>query len=111
MDNRYFDCTDIKGQYQRAVAKETAVVLQEFCESEPEFAQAVEQSGRTYQECLDEAVKGIGKSISDEEFYNKAVQFYFPTASVKLRPKLYMSDYDKEDNEPSDDMFGSLLDF
>lgn len=79
---KYFDISGIKGKYQRAVAAETAKALMLFCGQEPEFEQAVEQSGRTFQECLDGVIKGIKQSCSDIEVYSRAVKFYFSTAEV-----------------------------
>lgn len=79
---KYFFSGKIKGKYQRAIAPETAKALTSFCEQEPEFAQAVEESGKTFQECLDSVCKNIGSSISDIEVYSRAVKFYFSTAKV-----------------------------
>ena len=79
---KYFFEGEIKGKYQRAIAPETAKALTFFCEQEPEFAQAVEESGKTFQECLDSVCKKIGSSISDLEVYSRAVKFYFSTAEI-----------------------------
>lgn len=79
---KYFDVKGIKGRYQKAIAAETAKALVTFCGQEPEFEQAIEQSEKTFQECLDSIVKKVGGSISDLEVYSKAVKFYFSTASV-----------------------------
>ena len=73
---KYFDAKSIKGKYQHAVAADTAKALTHFCEQEPEFEQAVEQSGKSFQECLDSVVKGIKQSCSDLEVYSRAVKFY-----------------------------------
>ncbi len=54
-----------------------------FAERESEFAQAIEQSDKSFQECCEHAVKGCGKSISDEDVYSRAAQFYFATAMVR----------------------------
>lgn len=81
---KYFDCKNIKGKYQQAIAKETAKALQAFCEQEPEFLQAIEQSKKIYQQCLDDIVKDIGHSCSDLEVYSRAVKFYFSTATVNF---------------------------
>lgn len=78
----YFNTKPIKGQIQKAIAEETAKALMYFCEREPEFRQAVEQSGKTFQQCLDAVAKGVGKSISDLQAYQKAVEFYFFGAKV-----------------------------
>lgn len=87
----YFDTSVIVGKYQRAVAPETAKALMEFCEQEPEFEQAIEQSGVDFQCCLDKVIKGVGESISDLEVYTKAVKFYFSTATVHFRMTIDLS--------------------
>lgn len=79
---KYFDTSSIKGRYQKAIANETADALILFCKQKPEFEQAVEQSGKSFQECLDSLTKGIKDSASDLKIYNKAVKFYFSTATV-----------------------------
>lgn len=81
MDKQYFK-GPFKGKIQQAIAEETANVLMMFCEQRPEFEQAIEQSGKTYQQCLDAVAKGVGSSLSDLKVYNKAVKFYFSTAKV-----------------------------
>lgn len=87
----YFDTSVIVGQYQRAVAPKTAKALMEFCEQEPEFEQAIEQSGVDFQCCLDKVIKGVGESISDLEVYTKAAKFYFSTATVHFRMTIDLS--------------------
>ena len=92
MDKKtYFDTKQIKGNYQKAVARETAKALISFCEQEQEFEQAIEQSGKTFQQCLDSACKGIGKSISDLEMFSKAVKFYFSIAKVHFEMRIDLS--------------------
>lgn len=87
----YFDTSVIVGQYQRAVAPKTAKALMEFCKQEPEFEQAIEQSGVDFQCCLDKVIKGVGESISDLEVYTKAAKFYFSTATVHFRMTIDLS--------------------
>lgn len=81
---KYFNPDEVKGRYQKAVASETAKALTEFCGQEQEFEQAVEQSGKTFQDCLDSITAGLGSSCSDLEIYKKAVKFYFPTADISF---------------------------
>lgn len=81
----YFSTKPIKGNIQRAIAGETAKALTLFCEQEQEFRQAIEQSGKTFQQCLDHVAKGVGKSISDLQAYQKAVEFYFSGAKVHFQ--------------------------
>lgn len=78
------DSKNIKGQKQQAIAESVAIALQSFCEQEPEFEQAIEQSGKTFQECLDSVVKDCGSCLSDIEAYRRAVKFYFSTATVSF---------------------------
>lgn len=88
---KYFNVKKIKGQMQNAIASETAKALTLFCEQEPEFEQAIEQSGKTFQDCLDSVCKEIGVSISDLKAYNKAVKFYFETAKVHFNMSIDLS--------------------
>ena len=88
---KYFDVKDIKGKKQTAIAKDTAKALLQFCKQEPEFEKAVEQSGKTYAECLDSIVKDVGSSVSDLEVYSKAVKFYFETAKVHFNMSIDLS--------------------
>ena len=84
----YFKTAGINGKVQKAIARETAQALQSFCEQEPEFAQAIEQSGRTFQQCLDSIAKGAHASLSDFEAYSRAVEFYFPGAKVIFQMRI-----------------------
>ncbi|MDE5792158.1 MAG: hypothetical protein K2H66_01380 [Oscillospiraceae bacterium] len=84
----YFDISHIKGQYQQAVAEDVAKTLKDFCNQESEFLQAIEQSEKSFQDCLDKVVKGIGGSISDFDVYDRAVKFYFPCAKIRFRMEL-----------------------
>ena len=88
---KYFEIKNIKGHIQTAIASETAKALKLFCEQQPEFEQAIEQSDKTFQECLDAVAKGIGKSMSDLEAYEKAVKFYFETAKVHFNMSIDLS--------------------
>lgn len=72
----------VEGKKQNVIKRAVASTLNLFCEQEPEFEQAIEQSGKSFQDCLDFVVKGVGTSISDFDVYSKAVEFYFPGAKV-----------------------------
>lgn len=87
---KYFS-QKITGKYQSAVASATAGAMMTFCIQEPEFEQAILQSGKTFQECLNEITNGIGDSISDMEIYSRAVKFYFSTATVNFRMTIDLS--------------------
>lgn len=81
---KYFATGSIKGQKEKAIASATAAALISFCEQEPEFEQAIEQSGADFQSCLNDVVSGVGTSISDIDVFRKAVKFYFSTATVSV---------------------------
>lgn len=83
MDKKYFDVHP-KGRHAQVIAKPTADALMEFCRQEPEFEQAIVQSGKSFDDCLTAITKGIGQSISDLEVYSRAVKFYFPVAAVRF---------------------------
>ena len=82
--NEYFKTTGIKGRIQEAIARSVAEALETFCDQEAEFEQAIEQSGKTFQDCLNEVAKDVGGSLSDIEAYRRAVKFYFSTATVSF---------------------------
>lgn len=76
--------SSVSGNKERAMADAVLDAIQEFCKQEPEFAQAVVQSG-TFADCMKKVAAGTGNSISDLEAYKKAVQFYFPGAVVNMQ--------------------------
>ena len=89
--DKYFETSCINGRIQQAIAESTAKALILCCEQEPEFEEAVEQSDKSFQDCLDHVAKGVGESISDLDAYNKAVKFYFSTASVHFNMRINLS--------------------
>lgn len=98
---KYFSTHGIKGNIQHEIAEGTANALQCFCNQEQEFAQAVEQSGKTFQECLDYVAKGVGRSISDFDAYTKAVEFYFSGAKIQFQMKIDLVGDNAGTAEPS----------
>lgn len=84
---KYFNA-GIKGLKQEAIASAVREALESFCVQETEFEQAIEQSGKTFQACLDEVVKDCGSCLSDIEAYRRAVKFYFSTAMVSFRMEI-----------------------
>ena len=71
-----------------AVKSAVCNTLIDFCEQEHEFAQAIEQSDKSLIDCCKHCVAGSGSSISDMEVYKKAVEFYFPTATINFSMKI-----------------------
>ena len=91
MNFDYFRYTG-DNRYGKVIAKATADALKTFCRQEPEFEQAVEQSGKTFDECISSICKGgLGGGCSDLEVYAKAVRFYFPGADVSMNMTINMS--------------------
>lgn len=99
----------VNGQKEKAIAGAVLDALIEFCEQNEEFARAIEQTDKTFPECLTEICKGVGSSISDIEAYRRAVEFYFPGAIVDMVMTIRMSDYD-EPKVSSDEINLSLFD-
>lgn len=93
--------SDVKklGKYENAVYEEVAAALYLFCEQSEEFARAVVDCDKSFEDCLKEICKGLGRSISDLNLYNKAVQFYFSGAFVKFTMTICMSEYEFDEPE------------
>lgn len=80
------------GRYENVVKP---YVLDEICifaKQNSEFAQAIEQSGKSFADCLKATVKGAGASLEDLEVYKRAVAFYFPGADIKCTMTLDLGD-------------------
>ncbi len=76
----------------KAVGKYVVKVLTDFCRQNTEFAQAIVQSSKTVNDCVEAAVKGSGNSISDFDVYSKAAAFWFEGATVKFTMTLDLGD-------------------
>lgn len=74
----------VSGQKEKVMAPYVLDAIKDFCTQEPEFAQAVVQSG-SFADCMKKVAAGVGGSISDLEAYKKAVQFYFPGAEIQMQ--------------------------
>lgn len=75
----------VSGQKEEVVSAYVLDVLKKFCEQEPEFAQAIVQTDKTFADCLTEILKGTENCISDLKVCEKAAQFYFPGAKVNFK--------------------------
>lgn len=88
------ELTDAKlGKYETAVKNAVMKTICKFCEQNAEFKQAIEQSGKSFADCLKATVKGVGASLEDLEVYKRAVAFYFPGADIKCTSKKGESGY------------------
>ena len=76
-----------------------------FCKQDEEFAQAVVQNDKGLRECIETVLKKHGSCISDLEVYRKAVEFYFPGATVKMQLTVQVNPYEnigkEEESKPS----------
>ena len=79
------------GRIAKLIAPATAQAVKTFCEQEEEFLQAVEQSGKSFNECLEKITSGAGQAMSDIEVFRKAVQFYFSEADISVTMTINMS--------------------
>ena len=92
LSDTYFSTKEIKGDIQEIIASSTAEALR-FCRQETEFEQAIADSGKSLQDCLDAVADTCDRrgGVSDLEVYRKAVQFYFSTADVHFHMEIDLS--------------------
>ena len=83
-------------RYGAAMKMYIAGRLEDFCQQNEEFAQAVVQGGK-FEDCM-KAVSGKvkGNVISDFDACAAAAQFYFPGCVVEFQMQIYMSKYEAE---------------
>lgn len=110
--DKYFSPAGISGKVQQAVAERTAEALYLFCKQSKEFKQAVEQSGKSFQQCLDSIDKAVNRrsSVSDFDIFKTAAEFYFPGAVIHFDMRIDLG----EEPEPEKTIsvsFDDLLDF
>ena len=67
-----------------AVKSSVIAVLKMMCGQEEEFAQAIVQTDKTADKCIEHTVAGCSQSVSDIEVYKRAAAFYFPGAKVHM---------------------------
>lgn len=74
----------VNGQKEKIMAPAVGEALTNFCLQDEEFAQAVVQGG-SFHDCMVQVAKGVGNAISDLDAYKKAVQFFFPSAKIRMQ--------------------------
>lgn len=92
------ELAEIKGasRYVNAVKQEVFSAVMNFCGQSAEFAQAVEQSAKTFGQCCEAVVKNVaGGSLSDIEAFRRAADFYFPGAKIEFRMVIHMSEWEE----------------
>lgn len=86
-------------RYIKVVAEPVAKALHGFCRQSEEFARAVTETDKTFQECLETITRNIGQALSDIETYQRAVEYYFPGAKVEFKMTIRMSEWETEEPE------------
>jgi len=90
----------VKGQKELAMAGPVAAAIKDFCVQNEGFAKAV-VAGGSFAKCMKSVAEGTGNYISDLDAYKKAVQFYFPSAEVRMQMTIELAGSDT-DAEPAD---------
>lgn len=85
-------------RYGQVMKQGVLDALREFCGQDEEFAQAVVQGG-TFSDCMKAVAKNCGSGISDLTAYERAVQFYFPTAAVRFQMRIDLAPHAAEDTD------------
>ena len=80
------------GKHETAVKNAVMKTICKFCEQNAEFKQAIEQSSKSFDDCLKASVAGVKEHISDLDCYKRAVAFYFPGADIKCTMTLDLGD-------------------
>lgn len=87
-------------RYMEVVAEPVAKALHGFCRQSEEFARAITETDKTFEECLLTITKGMGQALSDIDTYQRAVEFYFPGTKVEFKMTIRMSEWETEEPEP-----------
>lgn len=88
-------------RYAQIMKQSVKQALENFCQQDEEFAQAVVQGG-TFENCMKEVAKNCGNGISDLEAFRRAVQFYFWGADVQFQMKINLSPHDTDDEDEAE---------
>lgn len=106
------------GKHETEVKNAVLRTICNFCEQNAEFKQAIEQSDKSFADCLKASVAGAKEHISDLDCYKRAVAFYFPGADIKCTMTLDLGDGGFSNKTSTDSDSGklqldldSLLDF
>lgn len=97
------ELAEIKGasRYVNEVKQEVFNAVMNFCGQSAEFAQAVEQSSKTFGQCCEAVVKNCGSCLSDIEAFRRAADFYFPGAKIEFRMVIHMSEWEEPGEAPA----------
>lgn len=87
-------------RYAEIMKSRTLEALKDFCRQDEEFAQAVVQGG-VFADCMKAVAKNCGNGISDLTAFERAVQFYFPTAAVRFKMTIDLAPHAHEEESES----------
>lgn len=91
--------TEVKGnRYAQAVAPFVADTLIVFIDENEDFAAAVANSEKTFDECCTAITKDTKDYLADLEVYKRAVQFYLPEADLKCEMRVELPNAGKTFN-------------
>jgi hypothetical protein len=99
------------GRMETVVYKEVAKTLTSFCESE-RFASAIAESEKTLSDCCKTILSDVnaaGGAISDLETYKRAVEFYFPTATVQFKMEICLDEQEELKREAAGKPSGNII--
>ena len=98
-------------KYGNAMKTYISGILEEFCNQNEEFAQAVVQGG-SFADCMDAVTKAIqGGAISDLDACRAAAAFFFPGCVVEFHMIIHMSEYEAEDQTQNGNILLRLEDY
>lgn len=97
------------GQMEKVVYREVSKTLQNFCENE-RFASAILESRKTLSDCCKTILSDVkGNAISDIETYKRAVEFYFPTATILFKMEICLNEQEEEARKAAGKPSGNIV--
>lgn len=88
-------------RYAQIMKQSVKQALENFCQQDEEFAQAVVQGG-TFEDCMKKVANGCGNGLSDLEAFRRAVQFYFQGADIQFQMKIDLAPHDTDDENEAE---------
>lgn len=103
---------DVKGQKEMEMADAVMAALVSFAGQDAEFADAIvtssKTSSKTFENCMKDVAKGVGRSISDLDAYKRAARFYFPGSGIEMQMTIHTNPYEKP-TDPKEATIGKVM--
>lgn len=99
---------DVKGQKEMEMADAVMAALISFAGQDAEFADAIVTSSKTFENCMKDVAKGVGRSISDLDAYKRAARFYFPGSGIEMQMTIHTNPYEKP-TDPKEATIGKVM--